>query len=92
MFIGTPWEIIRIHVSTRLYPTGLIAGSRTAWRAAVNLRTPDEIAQADTQLFWLQGSCEAWASMDRLVYEYRALDEMIFGLADTGSGGAATCV
>ncbi|KAI0881841.1 beta-lactamase/transpeptidase-like protein [Annulohypoxylon maeteangense] len=68
------------HVSTRLYPTGLTNGSRTAWRVAVDLGTPEEIAQADAQLFWPQANCMTWITMDRLVYEYRALDEMIFDL------------
>ncbi|XXH03800.1 hypothetical protein Hte_010206 [Hypoxylon texense] len=81
-----------IHVSMRLYPSGLVAGSKTAWRVAIDLGTPEEIAQADAQLFWSQGSCLAWATMDRAVYEFGALDEMVFSLSDTESGGAATSV
>lgn len=81
-----------IHVSTRLYPSGLVAGSRTAWRVAIDLGTPEEIAQADAQLFWPQASCLAWGLMDRGVYEFNALDEMVFNLDDTDSGSVAISV
>ncbi|KAI1462680.1 beta-lactamase/transpeptidase-like protein [Annulohypoxylon moriforme] len=79
-----------VHVSARLYPTGLSTGSKTAWRVAVDLGTPEEIAQADAQLFWPQASCVSWVTMDRLVYEYRALDEMIFNPVAGDPGAAAT--
>ncbi|KAI0164392.1 beta-lactamase/transpeptidase-like protein [Hypoxylon sp. FL1284] len=71
-----------IHISMRLYPSGLAAGSQTAWRVAIDLGSPEEIAQADSQLFWPQGSCVAWGVMDRAVYEFGALDEMVFSLSD----------
>lgn len=79
-----------VRIAMRLYPSGLTAGSKTSWRVAVDLGTPEEIAQADAQRFWPQGSCVAWGLMDRAVYEFAALDEMVFGLADAESGGAAT--
>ncbi|OTA84698.1 hypothetical protein M434DRAFT_377634 [Hypoxylon sp. CO27-5] len=82
----------KVNLSTRLYPTGLAAGERTAWRVAIDLGSPEEIAQADAQLFWPQGSCLAWGLMDRAVYEFGALDEMVFSLDEAESGGAAKSV
>ncbi|OTA70542.1 beta-lactamase/transpeptidase-like protein [Hypoxylon sp. EC38] len=82
----------KVNLSTRLYPTGLAAGERTAWRVAIDLGSPEEIAQADAQLFWPQGSCLAWGLMDRAVYEFGALDEMVFSLDEAESGCAAKSV
>lgn len=84
-----PNNLPEVHISMRLYPSGLAAGSKMAWRVAVDLGSPEEIARADAQLFWPQGSCLAWGLMDRAVYEFGALDEMVFGLSGTESGSAA---
>ncbi|KAI0386747.1 beta-lactamase/transpeptidase-like protein [Hypomontagnella monticulosa] len=81
-----------VHISMRLYPSGLTSGSRTAWRVAIDLGTPEQIAQADGQLFWPQASCLAWGLMDRSVYEFGALDEMVFSLEESESGSTATGV
>ncbi|KAI1207324.1 beta-lactamase/transpeptidase-like protein [Annulohypoxylon truncatum] len=89
---GISSDLSNIYTSTRLYPTGLTTGLRTSWRVAVDLGTPDEIAQANAQLFWPQSNCVAWATMDRLVYEYRALDEMIFDSVVGDSGFVAANV
>ncbi|KAI0842593.1 hypothetical protein F5Y06DRAFT_130760 [Hypoxylon sp. FL0890] len=43
----------KVHLSTRLYPSGRTPDSRTAWRVAIDLGSPEEIAQADAQLFWV---------------------------------------
>lgn len=63
-------SLSKVNLSTRLYPSGLTAGERTAWWVAIDLGFPEEIAQADAQLFWPQGSCLAWGLMDRVVYEF----------------------
>ncbi|KAF4457737.1 Beta-lactamase 2 [Fusarium albosuccineum] len=78
----------KIEVSARLYPTDLTAGKKVAWRAAFDLGTPEEIGQADAQLFWQDASCVSWGMMDRAVYEFRALDELIFRVV----GGVAEAV
>ncbi|KAI2618157.1 beta-lactamase/transpeptidase-like protein [Hypoxylon sp. NC1633] len=74
-----------VPLSARVYPSGLTAGPRTAWRVVVDLGTPEQIAQSDALLFWPQGTCLAWGSMDRVVYQFEALDELVFDLADTDS-------
>ncbi|KAI1380639.1 beta-lactamase/transpeptidase-like protein [Hypoxylon crocopeplum] len=89
---ATSSSLPEVHLSTRLYPSGLTAGSKTAWRVAVDLGSPEELAQADALFFWPQASCEAWGLMDRAVYQFKALDEMVFTLAETDSGSVATSV
>ncbi|KAI8714721.1 Beta-lactamase domain-containing protein [Fusarium sp. LHS14.1] len=67
-----------IQVSARLYPTDLAAGEKVAWRAAFDLGSPEEIAQANSQLFWKDASCLSWGMEDRAVHEFKALDELVF--------------
>ncbi|RSL74929.1 hypothetical protein CEP51_011338 [Fusarium floridanum] len=67
-----------IQVSARLYPTDLTAGEKVAWRAAYDLGSPEEIETANAQLFWKDGSCVSWGMADRAVFEFKALDEMVF--------------
>ncbi|RTE83749.1 hypothetical protein BHE90_001776 [Fusarium euwallaceae] len=67
-----------IQVSARLYPTDLSAGEKVAWRAAYDLGSPEEIEAANAQLFWKDGSCVSWGMGDRAVFEFKALDEMVF--------------
>ncbi|KAJ4201207.1 hypothetical protein NW767_006859 [Fusarium falciforme] len=67
-----------IQVSARLYPTDLATEEKVAWRAAYDLGSPEEIAQADAQLFWKDASCLSWGMGDRAVHEFKALDEMVF--------------
>ncbi|KAI1416252.1 beta-lactamase/transpeptidase-like protein [Hypoxylon sp. FL1857] len=81
----------QVNLSARLYPSGLTAGDRTAWRVAVDLGSPEDIARGDAQLFWPQASCISWGTMDRVVYEFGAVDEMVFSL-DEANGNAAVSV
>lgn len=81
-----------IYVSMRLYPSGLSTGSRTAWRAVARLAMPEQLAQMEALLFWPQGSCLTWALTDRAVYEFSALEEIVFNLVDTESGSTAASV
>ncbi|KAI5860317.1 beta-lactamase/transpeptidase-like protein [Durotheca rogersii] len=82
-----------IQVSARLYPAGLEgAGGRSAWRVGVDLGTPEDIARGNAGLVWAQGSCLAWALMDRVVYEFGPLDEIIFALERSESYGDVTAV
>lgn len=67
-----------IQVSARLYPTDLSTRGKVAWRAAYDLGSPDDIAEADAQLFWKDASCLSWGMGDRAVYEFNALDELVF--------------
>ncbi|KAI8657861.1 Beta-lactamase domain-containing protein [Fusarium keratoplasticum] len=76
-----------IQVSARLYPTDLAAGEKVAWRAAYDLGSPEEIAQADAQLFWKDASCLSWGMGDRAVHEFKALDEMVFTVEEGRSTG-----
>ncbi|KAI0108121.1 beta-lactamase/transpeptidase-like protein [Daldinia grandis] len=81
-----------MYVSMRLYPSGLSTNSRTAWRAVAQLGMPEQLVQMEALLFWPQGSCLTWALMDRAVYEFGALDEIIFNLVDTEAGSTAASV
>ncbi|KAI0449141.1 beta-lactamase/transpeptidase-like protein [Xylaria acuta] len=65
-------------VRVRLYPTNLSAGREMAWRAFFDLGTPEQLAEGDKARFWPKGTCHTWASMDRLVYGFKSLDEFIF--------------
>ncbi|KAF3058526.1 hypothetical protein GL218_05924 [Daldinia childiae] len=81
-----------IHVSMRLYPSGLSIGSRTAWRAVAQLAIPEQLTQMEALLFWPQSSCLTWALMDRAVYQFGALDEIVFNLVDVDVGSTAVSV
>ncbi|KAI8945587.1 beta-lactamase/transpeptidase-like protein [Xylaria longipes] len=65
-------------VRVRLYPTNLSSGCEMAWRASFDLGTPEELARGDEMRFWPKGTCHTWASLDRLVYGFKSLDEFIF--------------
>ncbi|KAI1633518.1 beta-lactamase/transpeptidase-like protein [Biscogniauxia mediterranea] len=76
-------------VSARLYPTGLAAGGRTAWRAVFDVGTPAQLAEKDASACWAKSSCHTWASMDRLVYGFRSMDEFVFDVGDDdGTAGS----
>ncbi|KAI0185599.1 beta-lactamase/transpeptidase-like protein [Xylaria flabelliformis] len=72
-------------VRVRLYPTNLSAGCEMAWRAYFDLGTPEQLAEGDRMRFWPKGTCHTWASMDRLVYGFKSIDEFLF----TASEGKA---
>ncbi|KAK5635362.1 hypothetical protein RRF57_011074 [Xylaria bambusicola] len=65
-------------VRVRLYPTNLSSGCGIAWRAYFNVGTPEQLAEGDAKRFWPKGTCHSWASMDRLVYGFKSIDEFIF--------------
>ncbi|KAI0854779.1 beta-lactamase/transpeptidase-like protein [Xylaria cubensis] len=72
-------------VRVRLYPTNLSSGCEMAWRAYFDLGTPEQLAEGDKMRFWPKGTCHTWASMDRLVYGFKSIDEFLF----TASKGKA---
>ncbi|KAF2963609.1 hypothetical protein GQX73_g9976 [Xylaria multiplex] len=65
-------------VRVRLYPTNLASGRETAWRAYFDVGTAEQLAEGDAARFWPKGTCHTWASMDRLVYGFKSIDEFIF--------------
>jgi hypothetical protein len=67
-----------IPIRVRISPTGLDFANLTAWRAYTTTGTPRDIRQADEALFWPQGSCVSWGTVDRLVYGFKAIDEFVF--------------
>ncbi|KAI1407727.1 beta-lactamase/transpeptidase-like protein [Hypoxylon sp. FL1857] len=75
-------------VSVRLYPTNLSSGCHTAWRAVFDIGTPEELAQQEANLFWPGSSCNTWASMDRITYGFRSMDELVFSLDAKGSANS----
>lgn len=74
-------------VRVRLYPTNLGSGCEVAWRASFDVGTAEQLAESDAARFWPKGSCHTWASMDRLVYGFKSLDEFIFTIGE-GKGKA----
>ncbi|KAI1801982.1 beta-lactamase/transpeptidase-like protein [Daldinia bambusicola] len=72
-------------VSIRLYPTNLSSGCHGAWRTVVGTRNPEESAEKDANSFWPDASCATWASMDRITYGFRSMDELVFSLRGDGS-------
>ncbi|KAI1750270.1 beta-lactamase/transpeptidase-like protein [Xylaria castorea] len=69
-------------VRVRLYPTNLSSGSETAWRTYFDLGTPEQLAEGDEGRFWPKGTCHTWASMDRLVYGFKSIDEFLFAASN----------
>ncbi|KAI0420849.1 beta-lactamase/transpeptidase-like protein [Xylaria grammica] len=65
-------------VRVRLYPTNLASGCETAWRAYFDVGTIEQLAEGDAARFWPKGTCHTWASMDRIVYGFKSIDEFIF--------------
>ncbi|KAI0532079.1 beta-lactamase/transpeptidase-like protein [Xylaria digitata] len=72
---GSPTDL---PVRVRLYPTNLASGRQTAWRAYFDVGTAEQLAEGDAARFWPKGTCHTWASMDRLVYGFKSIDEFIF--------------
>lgn len=79
-------------VGVRLYPTNLRAGNQSSWRAIFD--TESSLASAaddDSQLFFLQGSCLTWSTIDGSIYGLRAFDDFVFTLDDkTGRAESVT--
>ncbi|KAI0973340.1 beta-lactamase/transpeptidase-like protein [Xylaria arbuscula] len=65
-------------VRVRVYPTNLVAGFQSAWRAVFTTGTAEQLAEGDAARFWPKGTCHTWASMDRPVYGFKAIDEFLF--------------
>lgn len=77
-------------VRFRLYPTGIKTDKQESWRAVPAVGTPEEIGALDDLLFWPDGSCLTWASMDRLVYELLSSDHFVFSVSGSGESKVAT--
>ncbi|KAI0407138.1 beta-lactamase/transpeptidase-like protein [Xylaria palmicola] len=67
-----------VPVRVRLYPTNLASGGDVAWRAYFDVGTAEQLVEGDAGRFWPKGTCHTWASMDRLVYGFKSIDEFIF--------------
>jgi len=75
---GSQTDINSIPIRVRISPTGLDSANLAAWRAYVTTGSPEDIRQTDEALFWSQGSCVSWGTVDRLVYGFKAIDEFVF--------------
>lgn len=66
-------------VEGRMYPADRKAGGQsngtttTAWRAVFDSKTEEQKAKLDSELFWLDGSCETWFGTDRSAYDFLSL-------------------
>jgi hypothetical protein len=69
-------------ITVSAYPTNFQAGSKRYWRAVFTIGGDAAEGANDAALFWDRGGCVTWATMDRIVYQYKAIDELV---VDTGS-------
>ncbi|KAM0279895.1 hypothetical protein ACHAQH_004335 [Verticillium albo-atrum] len=77
-FFGTPTRV-------RLYPSNLKTNDREAWRSITSTLTDQEVEAIESGLVWEQGTCPTLGTLDRQGYGYKALDEFIFGLSESGA-------
>lgn len=86
------------YVPSRLYPSGLkasgIAGvggggesHQVSWRVHWDTGTPQQNAETDDGYAWAGFHCFTWAELDRLIYRFNALDDVV---ATVGVDGVAT--
>ncbi len=80
-----------VAVSVRLYPTDLTAAgatttttTTTAWRAVFDMGTPEDTAAYEDAMFWPDAACATWGKMDRLVYQFRSIDEFVLESDENG--------
>ena len=65
-------------ISVRLYPTNFKSCTQQSWRAVFDATTSAEKDAQESSVYWAGGSCATWTSMDRLIYQYKSLDELVF--------------
>jgi len=76
-------------VPARIYPSNVKMRGHQAWRAVVDSTTPKQRLQRDN-VFWEGGSCNTWgAAIDHIIYQHKALDEMVFALEGTAASSVA---
>ncbi|KAK7924850.1 beta-lactamase 2 [Apiospora marii] len=85
------------YVPSRLYPSGLKAtgvggdseseSHQVSWRAHWDTGTAQQNAELDGGYVWAGFHCLAWADLDRLIYKFDALDDVV---ATVGADGVAT--
>ncbi|KAL1987291.1 hypothetical protein VTN96DRAFT_4319 [Rasamsonia emersonii] len=78
-------------VGIRLYPTNLRSGKTWAWRAVFDtVSSESEAAAEDAQLFFPQGSCLSWSTIDNTIYGLNGLEEVVFSLDENGQASSVT--
>ncbi|KAL6923028.1 hypothetical protein FSST1_000302 [Fusarium sambucinum] len=77
----TPEGLVRF----RLYPTSLKSGTETSWRMMFTSGTEEDVAASDALFVWPQGSCNTWASLDRIVYQLLSHEHFVFTESGEGS-------
>ncbi|OLN96383.1 Beta-lactamase-like protein-like protein 1 [Colletotrichum chlorophyti] len=70
--------------TARAYPTGLEEGNRTAWRVLFDTFSPEMRQEIDDLMFFPNGSCVTWLTMDRNTYNYKGIDHLEFTYDDDG--------
>ncbi|OAA73728.1 Beta-lactamase/transpeptidase-like protein [Cordyceps fumosorosea ARSEF 2679] len=56
----------------------------TVWRAYFDTTTEEQSASKDDALFYADGSCETWFSLDQTSYNYLSLGEFVFAHDERG--------
>ncbi|KAK7969580.1 hypothetical protein PG988_008653 [Apiospora saccharicola] len=60
---------------------------QVSWRAHWDVGTPQQNAELDSGYVWAGFHCLTWADLDRLIYKFDALDDVV---ATVGADGVAT--
>lgn len=88
---GLPPADMLPSVEGRLIPTTRTSGRRdenaateTAWRALFDTQTEEQKAQTDSELFWIDGSCDAVFGSDRSAYNFLSLAD--FAMVEGAEG------
>ncbi|KAK8872864.1 Beta-lactamase 2 [Apiospora arundinis] len=66
-----------LYAPARLYPSGLKAGGQVSWRAHWDLNPPEANAKLDAGYVWAGFHCITWAELDRLIYKFNTLDDIV---------------
>jgi hypothetical protein len=78
-------------VEGRLFPTNLTTESQEAWRAVLDTRTDEEREKADADIFFQGSWGRTFLALDRLVYNFKCMDEFIFGIGEDGKASSVGC-
>ncbi|KAK8056927.1 beta-lactamase 2 [Apiospora rasikravindrae] len=78
-----------VYTPSRLYPSGLKAGGgggpqQVSWRAHWDSGTPQQNADIDGDYVWPGFHCITWAELDRLIYKFNSLDDVVATVGDDG--------
>lgn len=81
-----------VTVSARMYPMNLDAKNEVAWRVVFDVGTPKEVEAQDSLFAWAQDSCNTWGKLDRLIYGFNGLDDVVFTMQKRNQSSTASSI